>query len=126
MGSAGERSAARHLVLGAAGEALAVRHLRRTGLRILARNWRCPLGELDIVAAGPGGLVVCEVKTRRSTAYGTPAEAVTAAKATRIRTLASRWRHDNGVPPCPTRFDIIAVLWPEDGAPALRHLVGAF
>lgn len=116
----------RHLALGAAGEALAARHLSRIGLRVLARNWRCPLGELDIVAAGAPGLVVCEVKTRRSTAYGTPAEAVTPAKAARIRALTAHWRRDNGIPPCPTRFDIIAVLWRAGAAPALRHLVGAF
>lgn len=115
-----------HLALGAAGESLAARHLQRLGMRILGRNWRCPLGELDIIAADRRELVVCEVKTRRSTAFGTPAESVTPAKAARIRHLATRWRHDHGIPPCRMRFDIVAILWPRGGAPALRHLVGAF
>jgi putative endonuclease len=115
-----------HLALGTAGESVATGYLRRAGMRIIARNWRCPIGELDIVAADGRELVFCEVKTRRSTAYGLPAEAVTPGKAGRIRAMAVRWRHDHGIPPCPTRFDIVAVLWPRGAAPTVRHLVGAF
>ena len=115
-----------HLALGTAGESVATGYLRRLGMRIIARNWRCPIGELDIVARDGRELVFCEVKTRRSTAYGLPAEAVTPGKAGRIRAMAVRWRHDHGIPPCPTRFDIVAVLWPRGAAPTVRHLVGAF
>ena len=56
--------------LGRFGEEVAAEHLRLQGLQILARNWRCPTGELDIVARDGSSLVICEVKTRRSTAFG--------------------------------------------------------
>lgn len=115
-----------HLTFGARGEEVAARHLESAGLRILDRNWRCPLGELDIVATDEQRLVFCEVKTRASDSYGAPAEAVDRAKADRIRALASRWRLDHGIVPCETRFDIVSVLWPPGGEPRVRHLVGAF
>lgn len=115
-----------HIALGARGEAVAARYLRESGLRIVERNWRCPLGELDIIAEHRGALVFCEVKTRRSTDFGSPAEAVDDTKADRIRRLAARWRRDNGIPPRPTRFDIVAVLWPPGREPTVRHLVGVF
>jgi Uncharacterised protein family UPF0102 len=63
--------------LGRLGEALAGARLEAAGLRVVARNWRCREGEIDLVAAGPGLLVFCEVKTRRGHGYGTPAAAVT-------------------------------------------------
>ncbi|GAA4418761.1 YraN family protein [Actinokineospora soli] len=115
-----------HISFGTAGEALAARHLEHLGMRLLSRNWRCALGELDIIATDGRELVICEVKTRRSTTHGTPAESVTPAKADRIRALATRWRHDHGIPPCPTRFDIIAILWPTGTPPVVHHLTGAF
>ena len=62
--------------LGRYGEDLAAEHLRRQGLTVLARNWRCARGELDIVARDGSALVICEVKTRRGTGYGHPVEAV--------------------------------------------------
>ena len=61
------------------------------GYRVLDRNWRCREGELDVVVARGSVLVFCEVKTRRSTAFGVPAEAVTVTKQRRLRTLAMRW-----------------------------------
>ncbi|GAA3055774.1 YraN family protein [Actinokineospora globicatena] len=112
---------ARHLRLGSRGEDIAAHHLQRQGLRVLARNWRCDLGELDLICATPTHLVVCEVKTRTSTRHGTPTEAVTATKAHRIRTLTHRWRLDTGHPPTPTRYDVIAVLIPPHGTPTLHH-----
>jgi putative endonuclease len=60
--------------------------------RVVARNWRCRAGELDLVVVDPAGTVVfCEVKTRSSGAYGSPFEAVTAAKLRRLRQLAGRF-----------------------------------
>ena len=64
--------------LGAYGERVAAAHLVAAGMTVLERNWRCPLGEIDIVARDGDVLVVCEVKTRSSTALGHPLEAVTA------------------------------------------------
>ena len=77
--------------VGRYGEDVAARHLTEAGLVVLERNWRCREGEIDIVARDGDVLVVCEVKTRRSTTYGTPLEAVTYRKAARQRVLAARW-----------------------------------
>ena len=93
---------------------------------VLSRNWRCPEGELDIVATDGDRLVICEVKTRSSTAYGKPAEAVDYVKSTRIRKLAHRWRAAHGMAYCHTRFDLISVLWPGHGPARVEHLRGAY
>ncbi len=74
--------------LGKYGEDLATSHLRSQGMAILARNWRCDIGEIDIVARDGDVLVVCEVKTRSRTDYGTPFDAISAAKADRLLRLA--------------------------------------
>jgi len=112
--------------LGRAGEELAAEHLRSRGYEILARNWYCREGELDLVVASPELLVVVEVKTRSGRGYGAPAAAVTGRKAARIRTLALRWRRQQGLQWCPLRFDVIAVDWPVDGPARVRHFEGAF
>ncbi|GLZ41481.1 YraN family protein [Actinokineospora sp. NBRC 105648] len=117
---------AAHLRLGRRGEDIAARHLERTGLVVLDRNWRCELGELDLVCAERADLVFCEVKTRTGTDFGSPAEAVTDDKARRIRRLAGRWRLDHGIGHRAVRFDIVSVLLPEDAEPTVRHLRGAF
>jgi putative endonuclease len=61
------------------------------GYTVLARNWRCPEGELDLVVRKGPTLVVCEVKTRTGDRFGLPAEAVTRQKQLRIRRLTVRW-----------------------------------
>ena len=76
--------------LGAYGERVAAAHLVAAGMTVLDRNWRCPIGEIDIVARDGDVLVVCEVKTRRGDGFGHPLEAVTARKAARLRRLAAR------------------------------------
>jgi putative endonuclease len=107
------------------GEALAVLFLRLKGYRIEARNWRCPLGELDIVAWDSDTLVFVEVKARSGTSAGTPEEAVDARKKARLVQLAEAYlaRRHGPTPPC--RFDVIAA---EGGGlfPRLRHLRAAF
>jgi len=112
--------------LGRLGEELATLFLEEQGLVVLSRNWRCPEGELDIVATDGNRLVVCEVKTRSSTTYGKPAEAVDYEKATRIRRLTHRWRAAHNMAYCDTRFDLISILWPGHGPARLEHLRGAF
>ena len=96
---------------------------------MLDRNWRCREGELDLVAAAGDRLVVAEVKTRSGTGYGT-AEAVTHAKAARIRRLAQRWlaeRHAAGGSGfAEVRFDVVAVLLAPGAAPQVEHYEGAF
>ena len=96
--------------LGARGEALAARWYEAHGYTVVARNWRCRAGEIDLVLARGRTVVVCEVKTRSSTAYGTPAEAVTPAKQLRLRRLALRWLDENEVRRGPLRFDVACVV----------------
>jgi putative endonuclease len=116
--------------LGHYGEDVAARHLVDGGLQILARNWRCPEGEIDIVAQERDAVVICEVKTRRSTAFGFPAEAITRTKADRLRRLACLWlqenrAHDNrGARE--VRFDVVSILRPVSGATVVEHVRGAF
>jgi putative endonuclease len=83
--------------LGRHGEQLAAEYLQQAGFRILDRNWRCAEGEIDIVMVDRRVLVVCEVKTRSGTGYGTPLEAITRQKVRRLRHLAIRWVQANGV-----------------------------
>jgi putative endonuclease len=97
-------------VLGRRGEDAAAEHLSRSGWKIIDRNWRCTEGELDIVAVDGPAIVVCEVKTRSSTDFGTPAEAVTPAKAARLRRLAARWLAAHGVRHAAVRIDIIGLV----------------
>jgi putative endonuclease len=112
--------------LGRLGEEVAVLFLEGLDLVVLSRNWRCPEGELDIVATDRIRLVVCEVKTRSTTTFGKPAEAVDYAKAARIHRLAHRWRAAHNMAYCDTRFDIISVLWPGHGPARVEHLRGAY
>lgn len=110
-------------VLGRTGEQAAVRHLTGLGWQILDRNWRCAEGELDIVAHDGTELVVCEVKTRSSLAYGTPAEGVTPAKAARLRRLAARWLAAHGVH-ARARIDVIGLVADGSGRFTVDHLKG--
>lgn len=112
------------MALGRYGEELAARYLGDRGLEILERNWRCPQGEVDIVARDGSCLVVCEVKTRRGTAFGDPVEAVTVAKALRLRRLAAAYVHARTIAPARVRIDVVGVLCRPGEPPRLRHVVG--
>jgi putative endonuclease len=126
-------SAATKDILGRYGEDLAVCHLQRAGMRILDRNWRCSdgdvRGEIDVVGRSADALVFCEVKTRRSVRFGTPAEAVSVVKQARIRRLARRWLAEHEPPShgwSAIRFDVVAVLCPWQGDVYIEHLPDAF
>jgi putative endonuclease len=108
--------------LGEYGEALAARFLREQGMVILARNWRCATGEIDIVARDGDCLVVCEVKTRRGSRFGMPVEAVTWAKVVRLRRLAAAWLHADGARAGSVRIDVVGILVPVDGPPRVHHV----
>jgi putative endonuclease len=108
--------------VGAYGERVAARFLVQAGLVVLERNWRCPLGEIDIVARDGECLVVCEVKTRSSVAFGHPLEAMSARKAARLRKLALAWVEARGVRPPQIRIDLVAVLRSDSGAAQVDHL----
>ncbi len=111
--------------LGAEGEAAAADALRRAGYRILETNLRTPLGEIDLLAQQGDILCFVEVKTRSSSAFGHPAEAVTPAKQSRMRrtsALLVQQRRWDG----PCRFDVVAVTRGPDGALAVEILPDAF
>lgn len=110
--------------VGAYGERCAVRHLMAAGLRIVARNWRSDQGEVDIIAWDDDVLVFCEVKTRRSVRFGTPAEAVVPAKVRRLRRLAAQWLDQQAAHPREVRFDVVEVLLPPRGAARIDHTRG--
>jgi len=113
--------------LGRAGEERAVDHLRRSGYRILDRNWRCPQGEIDIVAEHHGALAVIEVKTRTSEAYGHPFDAIDARKASRLWRLAMAWiaAHPDEARGRHLRVDAIAVTGADPATGRLEHLEDA-
>lgn len=110
--------------LGRDGEALAARWLQDRGYTVLQRNWRCTAGELDLIVRRGVMTVFVEVKTRSSIAYGHPFEAITAAKAARLRRLAAEWCRAHGPVPGATRIDAIAVLAARASAPSIEHLEG--
>jgi putative endonuclease len=112
--------------LGAAGEALAERELSRSGLTILARRFRCRAGEIDLVALDGRVVVFAEVKTRRGTGFGSPAEAVTARKREHMVRAARVFLAAAGGDPPPCRFDVVEVLPGEDGVLVARHVRDAF
>lgn len=94
-------------------------------MAVLARNWRCRAGEIDIVAKDGDALVVCEVKTRRTGAFEHPMAAVTPVKADRLRRLAEIWLDRNGgPPPGGVRIDLVGVVVPRRGAPVAEHARG--
>lgn len=110
--------------LGAYGEALAARHLVERGMIVLDRNWRCDQGEIDLVLRDGHVLVVCEVKTRSSLAFGSPLEGVTEPKVARIRRLAARWLAAHDVRPDEVRLDMVGVLVPRSGPARIDHVRG--
>lgn len=106
---------------GIAGEDVAAAWYSSQGYQLVARNWRCRDGELDLILRLGSTFVFCEVKTRRTDAFGTPAEAVTREKRQRIRHLAARWIQESQVRPGTIRFDVAAILGDE-----LEIIEGAF
>ncbi len=111
-------------VLGRDGEEAAAEYLERCGFRILDRNWRCADGEIDIVAVERHTFVVCEVKTRSGTRYGTPLEAVGRAKSRRLRRLAVRWLNAHGVRFDQIRIDVVGLLYEGTGGFTIEHVRG--
>lgn len=113
--------------LGRAGEGRAVAFLTGDGYRILARNWRCAQGELDIVAEHGRTLVVVEVKTRRSEDFGHPFEAIDARKAARLWRLAMAWiaAHPDAARGRHLRIDAIALVGDDPATARLEHLEDA-
>jgi putative endonuclease len=117
-------TARQRLATGEYGEASAARYLSRRGMVVLDRNWRCELGEIDLVLRDGGVLVVCEVKTRASGAFGSPLEAVTPTKLARLRRLAARWVAERAVWVDEVRFDVVGVRLDLAGDDRFDHVRG--
>jgi putative endonuclease len=96
--------------LGAYGEALVARWYETRGYTVVARNWRCREGEVDLIVALATTVVFCEVKTRSSDAFGVPASAVGWKKQRKLRALAAIWLKTYDVRPSAVRFDVASVL----------------
>lgn len=117
------RQLAARASLGQQGERAAARHLQAGGYRILGRNVRLPMGEVDLIALAPDQrtIVIVEVKTRRDATIA-PEMSVTGAKQTKLLALTdeliarNRW-HDR-----PVRIDVMSVHWARDAAPTIRHI----
>ncbi len=107
--------------LGSSGEDAAAAWYVANGYQVVARNWRCRLGELDLVVRRGRTVVFCEVKSRTSVAFGAPVEAVTRTKQVRLRALAARWLEESTWAAAEIRFDVASVL-----AGRLEVLEGAF
>jgi putative endonuclease len=114
--------------VGVRGEDLAAAELSRQGMQILARNWRCRLGEIDIVALETAGdrstLVFCEVKCRTGLGFGAPLESITYAKLRRLRQLTAQWLATEPGQADQIRIDAVGVVLIPGRQPELTHVRG--
>jgi len=111
---------------GEPGESLACRHLEGKGFVILARNFRCRSGEVDVVARHGEATVFVEVKERHGASHGAGCEAVTFGKRRRIVRAARLYAAAHGLEEAPLRFDVVSIDWTAEGRPVVRHDQGAF
>ena len=113
--------------LGAKGEKLAAKFLRRKGYRIVQRNYKCKLGEIDIVAQIDGMFAFVEVRTRSTEEFGPPQYSITAAKRKQITKAALSYIREKKLAGQSCRFDVIAVTFsPESRRPKIEHIENAF
>ncbi len=116
--------AAWNRLFGGQGERAAGRYLKRHGMRILARGYRIPQGEIDLIAREGDLVVFVEVKTRK---HGTPAEAVNLAKQKRLTDAALHFLKKHHLLEGRWRFDVVAIVWPDvSGEPIIEHIPNAF
>ena len=111
---------------GQTGETLACRHLESMGLRVLARNFRCRAGEVDVVARDGDTTVFVEVKERTGLTHGEACDTVTLGKRRRIVRAARIYAASRGLSESPLRFDVVSIDWEDDGRPRIRHDACAF
>lgn len=114
------------MTLGAWGEDRAAEYLRQQGIKIVERNFTTPVGEIDIIARYKSWLLFIEVKTRRSTAFGTPQEAVGVRKQRQIIRTAHWYLQNNKSTRLQPRFDVIAILCQSDDEAQITHIPDAF
>ena len=110
---------------GRKGEILAAEYLERHGIKVVTQNFRCPIGEIDLVGRDGKTIVFVEVRSRSTVNYGLPQESISASKQRRLTRLAQWYLKRHGWEREPARFDVIAILWRE-GSPELTWIVNAF
>ncbi|HEY8666572.1 MAG TPA: YraN family protein [Tepidisphaeraceae bacterium] len=111
--------------LGGRGENVAARYLRNQGFKIIQRNFRCLVGEIDIIARDGNTLVFVEVKTRTQD-DPMPEDQVHASKQHQNTKAAKLFLGRYGMPQPPARFDVVAIVWPQGREPQIRHTRDAF
>ena len=111
--------------LGQRGENVAARYLRNQGYRIIERNFRCEVGEVDIIARDGKTLVFVEVKTR-SHDDPTPEDQINQPKRHQLTKAANFYLSRYGTPQPPARFDVVAIVWPSGREAQIRHTTDAF
>jgi putative endonuclease len=112
-------------VLGKEGEKIAGHYLKKKGYTLVARNYRCPVGEIDLIALDRRVIVFIEVKTRTGHGFGTPIEAVAPRKQRKIVQSAKFFLHEKGLQQRDARFDVIGVSW-QGAKPRVEHIENAF
>ena len=115
-----------HLDLGKSGEELAAGLLKQNGYKIIARNYKTKLGEIDIIAEDKDTLCFIEVKTRKSDNFGLPQEAIFKHKQRQISKVAINFLKNNNLLEKKARFDVIAITYLEKDNPRLDLIKDAF
>ena len=116
----------KRISLGDTGEKIARKFLVQQGYKIIDTNYRESLGEIDIIAEENNDLVFIEVKTRSGDGFGSPAEAVTPRKQRQIIKVAEYYLSEKKSFDIPLRFDVVSVLFGEDGKPIVETIENAF
>ncbi len=112
--------------LGERGEMVACRFLKEHGYEILEKNYRCKLGEIDVIARRQGRLAFVEIKTRTSAQFGAPQEAVNLQKQEKIFKVAQWYIKEKKFVKIPIAFDVVAILWREGHTPEVHLVADAF
>jgi len=122
----GKRIISGRIALGRKGEEVAVDFLKKQGYRIIKRNYRCRAGEIDIVVEEGSSLVFVEVKSRRSTHFGLPEEAVSYEKRRHLTRVALGYLTHHRIKETKCRFDVVSVLMNDHGVKEIRLIKNAF
>ncbi|HOW58804.1 MAG TPA: YraN family protein [Candidatus Omnitrophota bacterium] len=115
-----------HLSLGDRGETVACDFLRKEGYEIVQKNYKCKLGEIDVVAKRRGRIAFVEIKTRTSVQFGSPQEAVNFKKQEKLAKLAEWYLKEKKITNSPIAFDVVAVHWEDGKRPLVRLIKDAF
>jgi putative endonuclease len=108
---------------GILGEKIASNFLKKRGYHIEEANYRCPEGEVDLIARHQDYLVFIEVRTKRSQAFGTPEESITATKEERLKNVAAYYQQTHDALPQQCRIDVVAIELDSRGRPSRIELI---